>query len=80
MNSLNYEITYYNSPFYEELIQQLIEVSNHKKNILSKVRTNEDLHQRLMYDEKELLKHFAERENQILLKIIEHKGWFNNYK
>lgn len=77
LNKLNYEITLYNSPYYDNLIQELLQINKQKKNILRKIKSEEDYRHALGFEEKKFLQHITQKEGEILKEIIALKYAFN---
>jgi type I restriction-modification system DNA methylase subunit len=77
MQSYNYEIALYNTPFFENLVSELYRICRYKSNILKKIRTSEEYLKKLSFEERLILKDLSKKENQILLEIMAHKRWLD---
>ncbi|MBU1100387.1 MAG: hypothetical protein KKA84_08290 [Bacteroidetes bacterium] len=75
MSNLNLEITLYHTPYHDDLMTELQSIINQKKSIYRNVNSAAEVHKKLSYEEREFLKHLTSQEDQIFLKLIEHKGW-----
>lgn len=78
MENLNFEITLNHSPFYDNLLIELQSVAEQKKKILRKVKSAEEIEDKLSFNEKQILKHLMDKESEILMQLIEVKGWSVN--
>lgn len=59
----------------KNLLVELQSVTQQKRKILRKVKTEEELQTKLSYDERQILKHLDNKENEILMNLVELKGW-----
>ena len=75
MENMNLQITLNHSPFYDNLLMELQSVAEQKKKILRKVKKQEDIKTILNFDERKILEHLIKKENEILLTLIDFKGW-----
>ena len=75
MANMNLEITLSHSPYYDNLLVELQSVIDQKRRILREVRNASDVENMLSYHERQILKHLMKKENDILIKLIQHKGW-----
>lgn len=75
MGNLNLEITLSHSPYYDNMLIELQSVIEQKRRILREVRNANDIENILSYNERQILKHLIKKENDILLKLMQHKGW-----
>ncbi len=75
MKSPNYEITLNNTPYFTNLINELVETLSSKKRLLTKVKSAAELNTVLSYEDRHLLKHLNSKEDKILAEIIFLKGW-----
>ena len=78
MSRLNFEITLYHTPFIDNLISELNSIIEQKRKIYKRVRSDHDYHQKLSYEEREILRHLTSEEEKILLQLVELKGWTVN--
>ncbi len=78
MSKINYDIALYRSPYYENLIEELHRISAQKRNIYKKIKTENDFHSKLSFEERGILKDLSEREDKIIFEILMHKDWFIN--
>lgn len=77
MSKINFDIALYNSPFFEELINELYRISRYKRNIYRKIRNEEDYKKKLSFEERAILKDLSTKENKIILEILVNKHWLN---
>ena len=77
INKINYEITLYNSPYYDNLIQDLIQVNRQKKNILKRIKSEEDYQNLLDFEERKFLQYLSKKEGDLLKEIMTLKQAFN---
>ena len=77
MSHINYDITLYNSPFFEELVSELFRISRYKRNIYKKIRNEEEYKKKLSYEERSILKDLSVKENKIILEILVNKHWLD---
>ena len=75
MENLNLEITLNHSPFYDNLLVELQSVAEQKKKILRKVKSQDEIEEKLSFNERQILKHLINKESEILMQLIEIKGW-----
>lgn len=75
MENVNLEITLNHSPFYDNLLVELQSVAEQKKKILRRVKSKEEIDDKLSFTERQILKHLMNKENEILMQLIELKGW-----
>ncbi len=75
MSRLNLEITLYHTPYIENLLTELQSIIDQKKKLYRQVKSENEFHKKLSFEEREFLKHLSLEEDQILLKLIELKGW-----
>ena len=81
MENINLEITLNHSPFYDNLLVELQSVAEQKKRILRRVKSQDEIEDKLSFTERQILKHLMNKENEILMQLIELKGWsLNNFK
>ena len=78
MNTINYDITLHQSPYYEGLVEELHNIASQKRNLYREIRNERDYHTKLSYEQRGILKHISQREDEILLEILHHKGWLEN--
>lgn len=78
MGNINLEITLNHSPFYDNLLVELQSVTEQKKKILRRVKSKEEIDEKLSFTERQILKHLMKKENDILMQLIELKGWSLN--
>lgn len=75
MSKINYEITLYHSPYHDTLVEELCYLIKQKKSIYRKIKSESDFHNKLSFEEREILKHLISKEDKILMELVEHKGW-----
>lgn len=81
MENINLQITLNHTPFYDNLLVELQSVAEQKKKILRRVKSQEEIEDKLSFTERQILKHLMNKENEILMQLIELKGWsLNNLK
>lgn len=78
MENINLEITLNHSPFYDNLLVELQSVAEQKKKILRRVKSQGEIDDKLSFTERQILKHLMNKENEILMQLIELKGWSLN--
>ena len=78
MSYLNYEITLYNSPYHDTLLEELSSIIKQKKNFYRHIQSEKDFNEKLSFEERQIIKHLISKENKILYELIEHKGWLKN--
>ncbi len=80
MSKLNYEITLYHSPYHDSLIEELQSIIRQKKNMYRKIYSENEIDNKLSFEEKEIIKYLTAKEDKILLELIEHKGWTERFE
>lgn len=74
MTALKYELLINNTPYYENLINELQIVFNQKKKLISSINIKEI--ENLSLEEKGILNHLFKKENELLFEILKYKKWF----
>lgn len=77
MSHINYDIALYNSPFFEDLVNELFRISRYKRNIYKNIRNEEDYKKKLSFEERSILKDLSAKENKIILEILVNKHWLD---
>ena len=77
MSHINYDIALYNSPFFEELVNELFRISRYKRNIYKNIRNEEEYKKKLSFEERSILKDLSVKENKIILEILVNKHWLD---
>jgi len=77
MSNIKYDITLYNSPFFEDLINELFRISRYKRNIYKNIRNEEEYKKKLSFEERSILKDLSTKENKIILEILINKCWLD---
>jgi len=77
MSHINYDIALYNSPFFEELVNELFRISRYKRNIYKNIRNEEEYKKKLSFEERSILKDLSAKENKIILEILVNKQWLD---
>jgi len=75
MSQINFDIVLYNSPFFENLVNEFHRISKYKRNIYKKIRNEEEYSKKLSNEERIILKDLSDKENKILLEILANKQW-----
>ncbi|MFA7420277.1 MAG: hypothetical protein WCZ90_11390 [Melioribacteraceae bacterium] len=75
MSPINFDIVLYNSPFFENLVNEFHRISKYKRNIYKKIRNEEEYSKKLSNEERIILKDLSDKENKILLEILANKQW-----
>ena len=74
---LNYEITLYNTPYFENLVSEFYRISRYKRNIYKKIQNENDYQKKLSFEERLILRDLNKKENKIILEILISKQWLN---
>lgn len=77
MSNINYDIALYNSPYFEDLVNELFRISRYKRNIYKNIRNEEEYRKKLSFEERTILKDLTDKENKIILEILVNKQWLN---
>ena len=80
MSQINFDIVLYNSPFFENLVNEFHRISKYKRNIYKKIRNEEEYSKKLSNEERIILKDLSDKENKILLEILANKQWLTILK
>lgn len=75
MSALKYELLINSTPYYENLINELQIIFNQKKKLIDNIDVK--YIERLSIEEKGVLKHLFQKENELLFEIIKYKKWFD---
>ena len=78
MSQINFDIVLYNSPFFENLVNEFHRISKYKRNIYKKIRNEEEYSKKLSNEERFILKDLSNKENRILLEILANKQWLKS--
>lgn len=78
MSQVNFDIVLYNSPFFENLVNEFHRISKYKRNIYRKIRNEEEYSKKLSNEERFILKDLSDKENRILLEILANKQWLKS--
>ena len=68
----------YNSPFFENLVNEFHRISKYKRNIYKKIKNEEEYSLKLSNEERFILKDLSDKENRILLEILANKQWLKS--
>ncbi|MHB8905680.1 MAG: hypothetical protein ACYC5R_11415 [Melioribacteraceae bacterium] len=77
MSVINFEIALYNSPSFEELINELYRISRYKRNIYRNIKNEDEYYKKLSYEERAILKDLSAKENNLIIEILVDKNWLN---
>lgn len=77
MSNVNFEIALYNTPSFEELINELYRISCYKRNIYRKIKNEKEYFKKLSYEERVILKDLSLKEDKLIIEILVNKNWLN---
>jgi len=78
LSRINFDIVLYNSPFFENLVNEFHRISKYKRNIYRKIKNEEEYSKKLSNEERFILKDLSDKENRILLEILANKQWLKS--
>lgn len=77
MCQTNYDISLYNTPVLENLVNELQSITKQKREIYSKIRSEQEYFNKLSFEERSALKYLSEKENKTILEILALKSWIS---